>query len=192
MAKYDKYRDMDWKSIQEKYDSGIPASKLGHCSCCITWATKNGYLKTDKSKMLKFNYSSGKIDLSPWRTKKHRQVMSKLGGIRANAGRCKSITHISPIAGEVKLNGSWEQKYAFWLDENNIKWIRNTKSFPYEFEGKVRKYYPDFYLVDENRYIEIKGYETDKDRAKWSQFKNTLTVLKRNELTSSPYNFNLR
>ena len=33
-----------------------------------------------------------------------------------------------------------------------------------------RYYTPDFYLPDEDIYIEIKGYKTIKDEAKWSQF----------------------
>lgn len=68
------------------------------------------------------------------------------------------------------LHGSWELVYAKYLDKNNIKWIRNTDSFSYEFEGKQRRYTPDFYLIETDEYIEIKGYKTDKDTAKWAQF----------------------
>ena len=64
--------------------------------------------------------------------------------------------------------------------------------FQYEYEGKTRNYYPDFYLVEDDKYVEIKGYETEKDRAKWTQFKKSLLILKRKELTSNPYNFKLR
>ena len=84
----------------------------------------------------------------------------------------------------VDMHGSWEVKYAKYLDENNIKWIRNKDSFAYTFNGKERKYTPDFYLIDSDEYIEIKGYKTEKDDAKWSQFPKhrKLTVLMENEL----------
>lgn len=84
----------------------------------------------------------------------------------------------------VNLHGNWELQYAIWLDKNNIKWSRCTESFEYYFEGKQRKYTPDFYLQDTGEYIEIKGYKTSKDDAKWSQFPKdkTLIVLMKHDL----------
>jgi hypothetical protein len=84
------------------------------------------------------------------------------------------------------LHGSWEVAYARYLDLNSIKWIRNKDSFTYTFGGKERKYTPDFYLVDTDEYVEIKGYKTEKDIAKWEQFPKhrTLVVLMGPELTS--------
>lgn len=81
-----------------------------------------------------------------------------------------------------KLHGTWELRYAMWLDENHISWIRNTKMFPYTFEEKERNYIPDFYLPEEDVYIEIKGYETEKDRCKWKVFPLNLRILKGKDL----------
>lgn len=81
-----------------------------------------------------------------------------------------------------KFYGGWEVNYAKWLDENNIKWRKVKETFRYNFEGKERRYTPDFYLIDEQCYIEIKGYETEKDRAKWRDFPLKLKVLKGEEL----------
>jgi hypothetical protein len=82
------------------------------------------------------------------------------------------------------LHGTWELKYAQYLDSLNINWVRNKDSFKYFFEGKERYYTPDFYLIDSDEYIEIKGYKTEKDDAKWSQFPKhrTLIVLMEREL----------
>lgn len=82
------------------------------------------------------------------------------------------------------LHGKWELAYAKWLDHNNIVWQKCSESFSYTFEGKYRKYTPDFYLVELDEYVEIKGYETEKDKAKWSQFPihRKLKVLKKREL----------
>ena len=84
----------------------------------------------------------------------------------------------------VDLHGKWELYYAQWLDKNNIKWIRNKKQFDYIFDDKKRKYTPDFYLMDSNEYIEIKGYKTAKDIAKWECFpeNETLIILTEKEL----------
>ena len=84
----------------------------------------------------------------------------------------------------VDLDGKWELYYAMYLDEQGISWQRCIDRFPYEFEGKNHYYTPDFYLNDFKTFIEIKGYETEKDRAKWRQFPadKTLVVLKEKEL----------
>jgi|688.fasta_scaffold373220_2 hypothetical protein len=83
----------------------------------------------------------------------------------------------------VDLHGSWEVAYAKFLDNNNIKWQRNKDSFAYTFQGKERRYTPDFYLIDDNVYIEIKGYKTEKDDAKWTQFpphRKLVVLMKKN------------
>lgn len=71
---------------------------------------------------------------------------------------------------DVDLHGTWELKYAQYLDKNNIKWIRNIQKFKYCFNNKTHYYTPDFYLTDINTFIEIKGYKTAKDEAKWKDF----------------------
>lgn len=106
----------------------------------------------------------------------------KAGGLREGSGRGIKQWYESKIAGKVYLRSSYEIEYAKWLDTNNIIWKQNLIKFPYEWEGKIRYYYPDFYLENENCYIEIKGYETEKDKAKWRDFPFTLKVLKLKEL----------
>lgn len=78
------------------------------------------------------------------------------------------------------LHGTWELKYAQWLDLNNITWVRNKDSFEYVYDGVVRRYTPDFYLTETSTYVEIKGFATEKDFAKWAQFPvgEKLVVLK--------------
>lgn len=79
----------------------------------------------------------------------------------------------------IDLDGSWELAYAKWLDANNIKWLRPSIRFEYTYDNEVHYYTPDFYLVDTDEYIEIKGYKTKKDSAKWKCFPadKTLKVL---------------
>ena len=98
------------------------------------------------------------------------------------AGRCKKIKYLSSIAGEVSVDGTWELRVAKYLDKNNINWKRNTQRFDYFDEDKKRYYTPDFYLVDTDEYLEVKGYETKLDRCKWRQFPHKLIVWKEDDL----------
>lgn len=84
----------------------------------------------------------------------------------------------------IDLHGGWELAYAQYLDANNIEWQRCKDRFEYTFEGKIHYYTPDFYLVATDTYVEIKGYRTKKDLAKWSQFPadKKLIVLKQKDL----------
>jgi len=77
----------------------------------------------------------------------------------------------------IKFHGNWELNYAKFLDENNVKWRRPNEKFYYEFEGKPHYYTPDFFLVDDKKYVEIKGYPTEKDFAKWNQFPLDLQII---------------
>lgn len=72
------------------------------------------------------------------------------------------------------------------LSRKNIVWLRNKERFLYVYKDKQHYYTPDFYLPDANEYIEIKGYKTGKDYAKWKQFPKDkkLTVLAEKELLS--------
>lgn len=82
------------------------------------------------------------------------------------------------------FHGLWEIEYAKWLDKNSVRWRRPSEKFEYFFDGKRRYYTPDFYLVDDKKYIEIKGYPTDKDFAKWNQFPLPLEILNGSDLFS--------
>lgn len=81
----------------------------------------------------------------------------------------------------IKLDSSWELIVAKYLDSLNIKWIRNKNSFNYEWDNKIHKYFPDFYLVDYDYYIEVKGYERKRDLSKYNSLKN-LIIIKNNEI----------
>ena len=49
--------------------------------------------------------------------------------------------------------------------------LQPINHFSYEFKG-AREYFPDFYLPEHDAYVEVKGYKTDKDSAKWDAMKN--------------------
>ena len=76
----------------------------------------------------------------------------------------------------IKFQGSWEIKFAKYLDNKNIKWERPCKTYKYIFENENHRYLPDFYLPEYNLYIEIKGYPTKRDFSKWEQFTDNLDI----------------
>lgn len=80
------------------------------------------------------------------------------------------------------LNGKWELIVAKWLSDCKVSWTNKIQQeIYYEWQGKQHRYFPDFYLPEKNLYIEVKGYERDRDRAKWKAVPNLL-VLKAKEI----------
>lgn len=94
----------------------------------------------------------------------------------SNRGRVKQI-----IVDGVKLQGQWEVDFYNWAKENNLSPERPTRAFRYEWNGE-RWYHPDFYIPSLNLYVEVKGYETDRDRAKWNCFPENLVIIRNKEI----------
>lgn len=93
-----------------------------------------------------------------------------------NRGRVKQI-----IYDGIKFHGKWELEFYLWCKNNNVDIRRCDESFDYIWNGN-RKYFPDFYLSELDSYVEIKGYETDRDRAKWSNFPKKLIIIKKDSI----------
>lgn len=94
--------------------------------------------------------------------------------------------HVSPIAGAVYLESSWEFLVAESLDLHNVKWSR-PKYLNYTLDSKRKSYYPDFYLDDFGVYLDPKNpykYKLDKSKlnAVIAEHGIKLIILGRNEL----------
>ena len=63
----------------------------------------------------------------------------------------------------------------------DIKFKRNNEGFPYTYEQKTYRYYPDFILED-GTYVEIKGYMTAKNLAKINAFPHNIKILGKDEI----------
>lgn len=81
----------------------------------------------------------------------------------------------------------WEIDTAKYLEKLGIKWTHQIeKPFEYEWAGKKRLYYPDFYLEEYDRYIEVKGriwHGGTREKSKWSQVP-ALIVIKVKEINA--------
>ncbi len=96
-------------------------------------------------------------------------------------GRTKLYDKLDSLGNKTKLNGKWELSVAEYLNKNKIRWINKIKPFNYIWENRSHLYFPDFYLIDLNIYIEVKGYERARDHAKWKSVKN-LIILRKKEI----------
>jgi len=114
------------------------------------------------------------------KTGKNHPMFGKLGKLNPNFGKQNSAIagKNNPFYGKlmkprwgkyknINMRSSWEIKYAKYLDENNIKWLYESKTF----DLGESTYTPDFYLPETKEYIEIKGYFSDKCKEKIEKFK---------------------
>jgi hypothetical protein len=93
------------------------------------------------------------------------------------SGRAKIIDYRG-----FKLKGKWELETAKWFDEKGIKWTNIIPTpFEYFWDGSIHYYFPDFYLEEFDLYVEVKGYEREKDREKWKSVERII-ILKKEEI----------
>lgn len=128
-----------------------------------------------------------------WKGKHHteesKQKISK--GIRKVIKEHPESYSSTNVNGRVKhyeyngviLDGLWELEVAKYLDKNQIVWERPKNGFEYEWNNSKHLYFPDFYLPQYNFYIEVKGYQRDRDLLKWKVV-DKLIVIKQREIES--------
>lgn len=81
----------------------------------------------------------------------------------------------------ITLTGKWEVDFYIWARDNGLNPKRPEKGFKYEYDG-VRTYYPDFYIESLDLYVEVKGWESERDHAKWLQFPKKLIIIRQQEI----------
>ena len=138
--------------------NGIPASKRG-----TGWHI-SPEVHQKQGKTYSENIKNGKT-VPSFRGKHHslesRQQISNSSSERNNGMiKCKYFDVYCPYENRnVKVQGTWEKKFAEILNEKNIKWKKDrTYSLKYIFDGLEKNYFPDFFLPERNEYIEIKGH----------------------------------
>jgi hypothetical protein len=94
----------------------------------------------------------------------------------SNRGRTKQIEYNG-----IKFQGQWELDFYKWAEKEGLEPTRPDEGFKYDWNG-IRTYFPDFYIPSMDLYIEVKGYETERDRAKWLQFPKSLCIIKEREI----------
>lgn len=177
----------DWIQIQRDYDEGLTWERLSEkyklSTYMITKAIEDKLFESRNPSMAaKLAHQQGRHDYSYSRTPEFREKYRKFGGLKSKSGRCKMYPYANLNSEEFSLQGRWELILAQSLNSINMLWVKNKKYFVYTFEQRERKYYPDFYLPSLDLYIEVKGYETDKDRAKWKAFPHQLIICRKKDV----------
>lgn len=92
------------------------------------------------------------------------------GGYREGSGRSKSGYWKGDFCGS-----TYELVYWIYCKDHNIAIERNTKRYPYIFEGKKHTYLPDY--IVEGKLVEIKGYTTPLVYAKAAAVPEGIQIL---------------
>lgn len=66
----------------------------------------------------------------------------------------------------VLLDSSWELELAKRLDEQNIRWVRPAPLKWVDDSGVTRNYFPDFYLLDHDIFLDPKNPHAIKVQSK--------------------------
>ena len=145
-----------------------------------------------KETINKLKESSKKINKEYWTESKRKDHSDLMMKIVENNIDSYSVNNVSGRAKIIeyngfKLKGNWEFTIAKILDKFNIKWTNKIKPFSYYWNDSWHLYFPDFYLIDYDKYIEVKGYEREKDRKKWESVHNLL-IIKEKEMDALKLN----
>lgn len=114
--------------------------------CCLICGEKLPYEKRKRN-----TCSERCAELLRIKSNRERGTYEKTGGYRDGSSRSKSGYYKGFFCGS-----TYELVYYIYCIDHGIKIERNTKAFPYEWEGKSHNYLPDFRTED--GLVEIKGY----------------------------------
>ena len=192
-------KTLNCKFCDKQFDS--PGQLGGHTTGCSLNPNKNTYndhrkanhvswnrgltMDTDErvkkgAIKLKEGYDTGKI-IPSWLGKNHSvETITKLkayGGYRKGCGRGKNGWYKG-----YWCDSSWELAWVIYHLDNNIKFERCMHSFNYIYNNTKYKYHPDFII--ENTLYEIKAFETERHKIKYTSISNdfVLNIMYKNDI----------
>ena len=132
------------QETKDKIAKSLQKEKILHfCTNC------NAEIGKNKHKLCKKCLTTS----SEYKKNLSESLKGKSGGYRKGGGRGKSQWYNGD-----HYDSQFEVDYAKLLESKGVKFKRNTKRFYFEWEGRKTYYIPDFLLIEENRYIELKGF----------------------------------
>ncbi len=126
---------------------------------------------------------------TPEKDLERRRKLSEIAKNRKLGGHTsKKSVKYQTENGIVYLQSSYEHLVAIDLDKNKIKWIRPNYLFWKDELDIEHRYYPDFYLVDYDVYLDPKNdfliiKDKDKIQRVKEQNKIKIFILNKNQLT---------
>jgi len=137
----------------------------------LTKETDARVLRSSKtiSKVIRNKVANGSFNKSGWSlwTQKQKEYWSKRMSSNNQGGKSKWFE----VSG-YKVQGTWERDFALKLNDYNISWKR-CSPIVYCSSGKEKRYTPDFYLINFDKFIEIKGYWWGNDKEKMNHILNS-------------------
>lgn len=148
---------------------------------CIPWNKgKRGLQKHSETTKEKLRLTStGKAKTPELEAERIRKITEKArqknGGLRRGSGRGKKGWYRG-----IFCDSSWELALVLYCTDNDIKIEKCKEVRKYLWNGKERKYYPDF-IID-NKIVEIKGFRTKQWEEK-IKYNSDVLVLYKKDMT---------
>lgn len=161
--------------------------KYLYCNSCKQLGDKNNskkenvkkkYSKLRKGKKFKSHTKETRQKISETKKKNGKNKGKnnpQYGKVTYGTGRCKWFDYISPIAGNVRLQGTYELRFAKILDSLGWNWKNNKEFFPY---CENHSYVLDFKVLMGNKciYFDTKGWFSEKDQIKIKQVREVCNI----------------
>lgn len=106
------------------------------------------------------------------------------------ASKHQRVCKKSVLYNGVKLDSSYELRLARLLDKHNIRWVRPSPLKWVDSAGKVRHYFPDFYLPDKNIYLDPKNsycFKVQHEKIKYIQSKYSNVIFMTEQQITEQY-----
>jgi hypothetical protein len=166
------------KQNEEDKKKEIEKKSIKKCKYCEK-EYKNGQSKAGHQTFCKMNpnrdLTGNKISDSN-RGRKHteetKKIISEKLSNNNKGGRCKWFDFLKSNGEIVRVQGTWELRFAKVLEILDSEWIKpNSKNKGHSFkwkddEGKIHTYTPDFYSKKLKKYFEVKGFWWNNDKRK--------------------------
>jgi len=111
--------------------------------------------------------SPNKGNPGAFRGKSHTEETKKILSEKARASKHRRLRRGMVDYNGVMMDSSWEVRMAKVLDNQDIKWVR-PEPIPYtDKSGKIRNYFPDFYLEEYDLFLDPKNpaaYAAQKEK----------------------------
>lgn len=140
------------------------------CGCGHIWETRFSYIKNTNSWCPKCSLQRQKNTMLERYGVTNPSLVPDFALKIARKTNAPSIKHHWSTDEELVCQGGYEPKVVDYLNANHINYQWQQTTFTLS-DGKT--YRPDFYLVDSDTWVEIKGYFRDDAKKKWDEFQQT-------------------
>jgi hypothetical protein len=122
---------------------------------------KNGMKNTEARKKVS-ETRKRKFKDDPEFAKKHADMTKKSWADEKHehtkVGRCKWYDYVKRDGALIKCQGTWEWAFVKWADNNGLNFTTHKGRIEYSnAAGEIKNYYPDFYVVDWECYVDTKS-----------------------------------